>query len=140
MPTNIDPIFTGTPKSPFGAAVLTANTALDGTGTVQTIFTADATNGGFAGMIKLKPLGTNVASVARFFRNNGLTNATVTNNVMIGEVTLPATTASAIGALIELGYPVMEAMEAGYKINMTIGTTVAGGWIASLDAGSYTKG
>ena len=140
MATNTDPIFTGTPISPFGAAVTAANTAADGTGTVTTIFTADATNGGFCGFIKLKPLGTNVASVARFFINNGSTNATATNNALIGEVTLPATTVSQTASLIELGYPVMMAMQAGYQINMTIGTAVAAGWIASVEAGSYTKG
>lgn len=140
MPTNIDPIVTGTPVFPFGANVTAANTAADGTGTVVTIFTADATNGGFCGMIKLKPLGTNVASVARFFINNGSTNATATNNALIGELSLPATTVSQTAALIELGYPVMQALQAGYKINMTIGTAVAAGWIASVDAGSYTKG
>lgn len=140
MPTNTTPIFTGTPVSPFGAAVTAANTAMDGTGTVTTIFTANATNGGFVGMIKLKPLGTNVASVARFFINNGSTNATATNNALIGEVTLPATTSSNTAALIELGYPVMQAYQAGYKINMTLGTAVAAGWIASVEAGDYTKG
>lgn len=140
MPTNIDPIFTGTAVFPFGTAVTAANTAADGTGTVVTIFTADETNGGFCGMIKLKPLGTNVASVARFFINNGSTNATATNNALIGELSLPATTVSQTAALIELGYPVMQALQAGYKINMTIGTAVAAGWIASVDAGSYTKG
>jgi hypothetical protein len=140
MPTNTTPIFTGTPVSPFGTAVTAANTAMDGTGTVTTVFTADATNGGFCGLIKLKPLGTNVASVARFFKNNGVTNATASNNVLIGEVTLPATTASAVAALIELAYPVLEALQAGYKINMTLGTAVAAGWIASAEAGSYTKG
>ncbi len=138
--SNIDPIFTGTPKSPFGTAVTAANTATDGTGTVTTVFTADATNGGFLGTVKLKPLGTNVASVARFFRNNGLTNATASNNALVAEVTLPATTASATAALVETGYTFNEALEAGYKINMTLGTAVAAGWIASADAGSYTKG
>jgi len=140
MATNIDPIFTGTAVSPFGAAVTAANTAADGTGTVTTIFTADATNGGFVGLIKLKPLGTNVASVARFFVNNGSTNAFATNNVLIGEITLPATTVSQTAALIELGYLVNQGIQSGYKINMTIGTAVAAGWIASVDAGSYTKG
>ena len=140
MATNTTPIFTGTAVSPFGAAVTAANTAADGTGTVTTIFTTDATNGGFCGFIKLKPLGTNVASVARFFINNGSTNATATNNALIGEVTLPATTVSQTASLIELGYPVMMAIQAGYKINMTIGTAVAAGWIASVEAGSYTKG
>lgn len=139
MPTNIDPIVTGTPVSPFGANVTAANTAADGTGTVTTIFTAGS-DGGFVGMIKLKPLGTNVASVARFFGNNGSTNATATNNWLLGEVTLPATTVSQTSALVELGYPVMQALQAGYKINMTLGTAVAAGWQASPDAGSYTKG
>jgi len=140
MATNIDPIFTGTPVSSYGAIITASNTAVDGTGTVTTIFTADATNGGFVGMIKLKPLGTNVASVARFFGNNGSTNATATNNWLLGEVTLPATTASPTSQLLELGYLVGQAMQAGYKINMTLGTAVASGWQASVDAGSYTKG
>lgn len=140
MATNIDPIFTGTPAFGIGEAVTAANTAMDGTGTVATIFTADATNGGYVGLIKLKPLGTNVASVARFFVNNGSTNATAANNVLVGEVTLPATTASAVGALIELGYLLAVALPAGYKVNMTIGTAVAAGWIASVEGGSYTKG
>lgn len=140
MVTNISPIWTGTPVSPFGAVVNAANTAADGTGTVTTIFTADATNGGYCGFIKLKPLGTNVPSVARFFINNGSTNATASNNCLIGETTLPTTTVSQTAQLIELGYPVMQAIQAGYKINMTLGTAVAAGWIASVEAGSYTKG
>lgn len=139
MATNISPIWTGTPVSPFGAVVTAANTAADGTGTVTTIFTADATNGGYVGMIKLKPLGTNVASVARFFLNDG-SGSLADDSVLIGELTLPATTVSQTAALIELGYPVMQAIQAGYKINMTLGTAVAAGWIASVEAGSYTKG
>jgi hypothetical protein len=135
---NNNPIFTGTAVSPFGTVITAANTAMDGTGTVTTIFTADATNGGYVGLIKVKPLGTNVASVARFFLNNGSTNATASNNVLIGELTLPAVTASATSAMMELAYPVMQALQAGYKINMTLGTAVAVGWIASVEAGSYT--
>mgnify|MGYP000087075300 CR=1 FL=1 len=138
--TNTEPIFTGTPAFGIGAAVTAANTATDGTGTVTTIFTADATNGGFVGFVKLKPLGTNVASKAYLFVNNGSTNATATNNVMVAEITLPATTASNTAALVELGYNLQLALPAGYKVNMTIGTAVSAGWIASVEAGSYTKG
>ncbi len=140
MPTNTNPIFTGTPKSPFGAAMTGANTATDGTGTVVNVFTADATNGGFIGQLKIKPLGTNVASVLRIFKNNGSTNATASNNALIGEVPLPATTLSQVASMIELGYVIQEALQAGYVIFCTIGTAVAGGWIVSADAGSYTKG
>jgi hypothetical protein len=140
MATNIDPIFTGTPDWQWGSAVTAVNTAMDGTGTVTTIFTADATNGGFCGEIGLKPLGTNVPSVARFFINNGLTNATAANNALIDEVTLPATTSSATAALIRLALPIQDAMKAGHRILMTIGTAVAAGWIANAKGGSYTKG
>lgn len=139
MATNTDPIFTGAPLNPFAPIVTAANTAMDGTGTVTTLFTA-GTDGGFVGMIKLKPTGTNVASVARFFGNNGSTNATATNNWFLGEVTLPATTASATAALIELALPVFQGFQNGYKINMTLGTAVAAGWQASAEAGSFTKG
>lgn len=140
MATNTTPIWTGTPAFGFGAAVTAANTATDGTGTVTTIFTADATNGGFVGFVKLKPLGTNVASKCYLFVNNGSTNATATNNVMVAEITLPATTASNTAALVALGYNLQLALPAGYKVNMTLGTAVSAGWIGSVEAGSYTKG
>jgi hypothetical protein len=140
MATNTDPIFTGTPKSPFGTNVTAANTAMDGTGTVTNVFTADATNGGFLGLVKLKPKGTNVASVARFFRTKNSDNTVAANNALVAEVTLPATTASATSALVELSYVFNEALEAGMQINMTLGTAVAAGWQASAEAGSYTKG
>lgn len=139
MSTNTDPIFTGTPDLQFGTAVTAANTAMDGTGTVTTIFTAGV-DGGYVGLCKLKALGTNVASVARFFVNNGGANSTPANNALIGEVTLPATTANATAALVELGYFFGLALPAGWKINMTLGTAVAAGWIASVEGGSYTKG
>lgn len=114
----------------------TANNVYDGTGTVGTCFTAGA-NGSFLGYIKLKPLGTNVTSVARFWINNTGTNATASNNFLIAEVTLPATTASTTAALQELTVPLNFAIEPLYKINWVLGTTVAAGWQAVVIAGDY---
>lgn len=114
----------------------TANNVYDGTGTVGTCFTAGA-NGSFVSYVKLKPLGTNVASVARFWINNTGSNATAANNYFWGEVNLPATTASANSALAELTLQFNVALEPGYKINVALGTTVAAGWQAVAVGGDY---
>lgn len=131
----LDPQYTTTPNISADTET-TANNVYDGTGTVGTCFTAGA-NGSYVGFIKLKPLGTNVASVARFWVNNGLTNATAANNYLVAEITLTATTAVANAALTEIVVPLNMAIEAGYKINFAIGTTVASGWQATVVGGDY---
>jgi hypothetical protein len=131
----LDPQYTTTPNISADTET-TANNVYDGTGTVGTAFTA-GTNGSFVGFIKLKPLGTCVASVARFWINNGSTNATAANNFLWGEVTLPATTAVANAALAELVLQFNIAIPAGYKINFALGTTVAAGWQATVVGGNY---
>lgn len=124
-----------------------ANTAKDGTGTVATIFTADATNGGRIERIRFRALGTNVATVARVFINNGATNATAANNTLWAEVTLPATTLSEVAALalVEIpnaatvpdgtGFPLV--LPPGYKLNVTLGTAVAAGYSVTGAGGKY---
>jgi len=138
MPANKDPIFTGTPDIQWNnTALAAANTAMDGTGTVTSVFTADATNGGFVAKLIARALGTNVATVARIFLNNGSANTTAANNILIGEMTLPATTASASSALPAFEYPLNFALPPGYKINVTIGTAVAAGLVFSVIGGKY---
>jgi hypothetical protein len=131
----LDPQYTTTPNVSADTET-TANNVYDGTGTVGTAFTAGA-NGSYVGFIKLKPLGTNVASVARVWVNNGLTNATAANNFLIAEMSLPATTAVANSALVELFIPLNIPIKAGYKINFALGTTVAAGWQATVVGGDY---
>lgn len=118
--------------------ITTANTARDGTGTMVTAFTADATNGGRVEHLRFRALGTNVATVARVFINNGLTNATAANNTLYAEVTLAATTLSKVAALANqeipnantmpdaTGFPIV--LPPGYKLNICLGTTVAAGY------------
>lgn len=132
----LDPQYTTTPNVSANTQ-LTANTNLDGTGTVGTCFTAGA-NGSFVGFVKLKPLGINVGTVARFWINNGSTNATAANNFFWGEVTLPAVTSlTPTAAMAELVLQFNLALPAGYKINYTVGTTVAAGWQAVVIGGDY---
>ena len=131
----LDPQYTATAHVSADTET-TANNVYDGTGTVGTAFTA-GTNGSFVGYVKLKPLGTNVASVARFWINNGSTNATAANNFLWGEVTLPATTAATAAALAELVLQFNIAIPTGYKINFALGTTVAAGWQATCIGGDY---
>lgn len=144
MPANTNPIFPLTPKTSWGT-VTTANTAKDGTGTVVTVFTA-GTNGSRVDQIKVRALGTNVATVMRFFINNGSANSTAANNTLAHETTIPATTLSETSALADTDVLIVKGttytipipyLPPGYKINVTIGTTVSAGLHVTVWAGDY---
>lgn len=136
MAANNAAIFPAKGKIQWGT-VTTANTAKDGTGTVVTIFTADATNGSRLDTIKVRALGTNVATVLRIFINNGSTNATAANNSLYYDITIAATTNSETAALVDTEIPMDLVLPAGYKINITIGTTVAAGLQVTAVGGDY---
>ena len=119
------------------ATLTTANTATDGTGTVETIFTADATNGGKVEKIIAEASGTNTASVLRIFINNGTDPSTATNNTLFRQVGLPATTLTQLAGQAPVIVHLNFALPAGYKINVTIGTTVSAGWAVTAVGGNY---
>lgn len=138
MAANYKPVFTRTPDYQWGTTALTAaNTAKDGTGTVLTVFTADATEGGMVGVLTVRAAGTNVATVLRVFLNNGSTNGTPANNVLIAEITLPATTLSEVAAQPEIALALNRRLPPGYKINCTLGTAIAAGVYISVEGGKY---
>ena len=138
MAANTSPIYSRTPQFEWGTTALTtANTAKDGTGTVLTVFIADATEGSRVEKIRFRAAGTNVATVARVFINNGSTNATAANNILFEEITLPATTLSETSALANQEIILNLSLPAGYKLNVTIGTTVAAGYYISAHGGKY---
>jgi hypothetical protein len=145
MPANVTPIFPIRPKVEWGR-LTTANTAKDGTGTVVTLFTAGA-DGARIDQIKVRAQGTNVATVLRLFINNGLTNATAANNSLVHEVTIAATTLSETAALVDNDITILKNttetvppimfLPAGYKIQATIGTTIAAGIQVTVFGGDY---
>lgn len=138
MPGNINPIFSRVGSIEWGATALaTANTAKDGTGTVLTVFEADATNGSYVEKIVARAAGTNVATVLRVFINNGGSSAVAANNILFAELTLPATTLSEVAAQPNYEVPLGIALPPGYKLNCTIGTTVAAGYYVSAVGGDY---
>jgi len=135
MPANTSPIFPLTPNVAWGT-VATANTAKDGTGTVVTVFTAGA-NGARLDYLKVRALGTNVATVIRVFVNNGSTNATAANNTLIVDQTIAATTNSETAQLADNIIQLDIAIPAGYKVFVTLGTAVAAGLQVTAFGGDY---
>ena len=123
------PVFAQTPIVAVGQTITTANTAKDGTGTVVTAYTAGS-NGSLVGGVRFRAKGTNTASVARIFVNNGSDPTNAANNTLFDEVTLPATTLSEVAATapVEWAPPQRFVLPSGYRITVTIGTTVAAGY------------
>lgn len=145
MPGNNDPIFSRigdvSVNGTTGMAPTITGASGDFTGVGANnalVFTADATNGSFLQRLRFKAIGTNVASVARIYINNGSTNGTAANNSFYGEVTLPATTLNNAGPTgPDIDYPMNIALPAGFKVYVGIGTAVAAGWAVSPVAGKY---
>jgi hypothetical protein len=145
MTANTSPIYTLTPHVGWttndgdgGTAgpVKTGNAAVDGTAGTTTVFTAGA-NGSYLQRIRFRAAGTNVATVARVYINNGSSSATNTNNAFWDEITLAATTASSVAALQTYELPLNFPVAAGYKILISLGTTVAAGYTGTLIGGDY---
>ncbi|SRR6266568_629441 len=114
----------------------TGSNTYDGTnGNAALVYTSGA--GGFIQRLRFKAIGTNVATVARIFLNNGSSAGTATNNSFYGEISLPATTASAVAATIEEDYIMNIAIPTGFRIYALLATTVAAGWVVTPVAGQY---
>lgn len=136
MAANTNAIFPLTPKVSWAKAI-TGNTAVDGTGTSVTCFTAGA-NGSRVDMAVVQPIGTNTASVLRLYVNNGSTAGTATNNSCIFELALPAVTISqTANGLYQLTVPLNLVLPAGYTILATVGTTMAAGVQVTVFGGDY---
>lgn len=145
MSANTSPIYTLTPHVGWSTSdgdggtngpVKTGNAALDGTAGTTTVFTAGA-NGSYVQRVVAHPVGTNVATVLRVYINNGSSPSSSVNNVLFNELSIPASTASANSALQSSELPVNFALPAGYKLLISLGTTIAAGLVVSVPAGDY---
>lgn len=115
----------------------TANTNLDGSGTLYKIFTA-GTNGSYIQKIRFRPVGSTAATVARvFISSSGTTSTTAT--WLYDEITLPAATASNTAAQSVFELPENFALPAGYSLWVTFGTATGAstGYSIVVIAGDY---
>lgn len=143
MAANREPIFsvrgdlssndgTGMPQAITAAA--TDYTGIDAD--YALIFTAGP-SGAYVKGLRFVAAGTNVATVARVFANNGSSPGTATNNSMIDQLSLPATTASNTAMTPTLYLPLDLVLKAGFRIYVGLATAVAAGWVVTADAGQY---
>jgi len=138
MAANTTPIFSRLGDTQWVTGVLAQNTTTDLTsGTIYLVFTADATEGGYIQRIRFRPLGTNIATVARVWINNGSATGTAANNILWDEISVAATTASNTAALANYELPLNFALPAGYRIYVTLGTAVAAGFAVTVIGGKY---
>ncbi len=143
MPANNIPIYTRIPDittdGTTGMSAAITASAGDYTGVsanYKLVHTAGS-NGSYVKSLVFKAIGTNVAAVMRVFVNNGSTQGTATNNSFVGEISLPATTASTTSATAEIEYPLEFGLNAGFKIYVGLGAAVAAGWTVTAIAGQY---
>lgn len=131
MAANTNPIYGRSADLQVGGAILgsTAVTAQDGTGNLASIYQADAVEGSFVRSVRLKPVGSTAATVARIFVHTtsgaftpGTTN-TAGNTSLFTEVSLPAVTSSNTVAQVEIDIPVNIALNPGYRLLVGFGTS-----------------
>ena len=116
----------------------TANTSLDGSGTLIKAFTA-GTNGSYIQKIRFRPVGSPAATVCRvFISSSSTTSATAT--WLYDEITLPAVTVSQTAASSVFELPLNFAIEASYLLYVTFGTSTGSagtGYSIVTIAGDY---
>lgn len=135
---NSTPIYSKIADVQWANSATTANTTADLTsGTSYLVFSADSTNGGYLQKLRFRPKGTNVATVARVWLNNGSTTGTAANNVLLDELTLAASTASATSALSNYELPINFPLPPSYRVYVTLGTAVAAGYDITAVGGKY---
>ena len=116
----------------------TANTALDGSGTLYKAFTA-GTNGSYIQKIRFRPVGSPAATVCRvFISSSSTTSATAT--WLYDEITLPAVTLSQTAASSVFELPLNIAVDPSYLLYVTFGTSTGSagtGYSIVTIAGDY---
>jgi hypothetical protein len=145
MPANTSPIYSivgATDSVAFNNTGLvvgpTANTALDGTGTLYKAFTAGA-NGSYIQKIRFRPVGSPAATVCRVFISSSSTTS-ATNTWLYDEITLPAVTLSQTAASSVFELPLNFAIDPNFLLYVTFGTSTGAagtGYSVVTIAGDY---
>lgn len=143
MAVTATPVFAQTPNPGVSCNVYTAMTntkANDGTETVGTAFallfsagangsTVNQIRARITGRTALAASGNSTATIVRVWINNGSANTTATNNILLGEVLIPATTSPITSGSSDYYITVPTGglnLPAGYKLYAGIQSAVAG--------------
>ena len=139
MAANVQPIYSKTADIQWSpTSVLAANTTTDLTsGTIYHVFSADTTNGGYVQRIRFRPLGSNAATVARVWINNGGDTTTASNNTLWDEIAIPLTSVSQTAAQATFELPLNFPLPPSYKLYVTLGTVVVAGFDVTVIGGKY---
>jgi hypothetical protein len=145
MPANTSPIYSIVGATDSVAAnnsglVVgpTANTALDGTGTLYKAFTAGS-NGSYVQKVRFRPVGSPAATVCRVFISSSTTTS-ATATWLYDEITLPAVTVSQTAASSVFELPLNFAIDPNYLLYVTFGTSTGStgtGYSVVTIAGDY---
>lgn len=140
MAQNTQPIFTRTPD--VGLAILSNGTAatFDMTsGVSASIFVAGA-SGSYINKVRIKASGSTNATVIRIYINSGSSSTTVIgNNLLYGELSLPAVTVNTALAQNDYEIPINLALPANYRLFAAYGTApgTGGGFHITTVGGDY---
>ena len=116
--------------------LITANTSVTGAaGTVANVLSAKIDT--FIEAIDFQSAGTNAATVARVFLNNGKSRTIAANNLLWKQFTLAATTASQTAAPASERKEIQEYIPAGYQLFVAIGTAGTDGWRINAITGPH---
>jgi len=126
----LSPMFVDKPQSNFSGTVTTQNQTRFGTGTLTQVWRSPSSNviATYLDHIRIKPIGTNVASVARVWINNGGVTTVANNNTLFTEVALPAITLNEAIGQVDIPISMKLFLPQSYNVYVTLGTTVAAGW------------
>ena len=125
------PQFASTPNKGTPGSLTAANTSKDGTGSTGRllIFTA-ATGGSILPFVRNFPKGGNVATLVRFFKNNGSDPEVAANNSLIGEQDIALSTLSETAANSWYDTPLNVGLQGGAnpeRVYALLATAVATG-------------
>jgi hypothetical protein len=139
MAANTTPIYSKIADIQWAAStVASGNTTTDLTsGTIYQVFSADTTNGGYVQRIRFRPLGTNTATVARVWLNNGGDTTVSSNNALWDEISIASSTTSQTSALATYELPLNFPLPASYRLYVTLGTSGATGYDVIVIGGKY---
>jgi hypothetical protein len=137
MPQNTAPIFTQTPNIGIGL-IATSNSVspYDMTSGPSSSLFAAGPSGSYISKIRVKPSGSTVATVLRFFISSGSTTL-ATSNTLYAELSVPAITLSTTLAQNDFEVPMNIALPGSYAIYGIAGAHSTGGFKVTVIGGDY---